>query len=102
MRCGPATRGARRRKPALQLAEACAVAAIGGIFPRAVLEACEVGRQLTRGPGGKAVDHPVGVSPRTDQASPFQVGQVLRDLHLGFTEDALDVADAQFAGAEEV
>ena len=82
-----------------EAAEIVAEELVGG---DAVLEALEVGFQLGRRAGGKAIDDPSAFAGGLDHAALAQVGEMLGDLGLRKLEDILEVANAKRALGEQI
>jgi len=84
-----------------KLGEFCGVAAENGVFAGTILQAGEVGFEFARRFGGKLVHHPVTFALRFDEAACFEITEVFGDFYLRFSENFLQVADAERAIAEE-
>src|ERR1044071_1417083 len=50
----------------------------------------------------QAVINPVSSTAISDQAGPFQIGEVARDVGLRYSDDILNVAAAQLSGEQQV
>ena len=75
-----------------ELDEFASVTAKDGLFARAILQAGEVGAELTWWFRGKAVHHPITFATGFDEAAGFEVAEMLRNFDLRFVEDFLEMA----------
>ncbi len=67
-----------------------------------ILQALEIFLEDRVGGTGDAVDHPVGASLTFHQMVAFQVGEMLGNLYLRFSQYLLDMADTEGILAEKV
>lgn len=67
-----------------------------------ILQALEIFLKDRVGCTGDAVDHPVGASLTFHQMVAFQVGEMLGNLYLRFSQYLLDMADTEGILAEKV
>jgi|TARA_B110001454_G_C12535897_1_gene357234 hypothetical protein len=73
-----------------------------GVLIAKVLQALEILFKDGVGCIGDAVDHPVGPPFTFHQAVAFQVGEVLGDFHLGFSQNLLNVTNTERILPEKV
>ena len=68
----------------------------------AILQAAELQIELGGAPGGQAIDHPLFVAARLDQAMFAEISQMFGNGNLGKLKGVLKMADAERAAGEEM
>jgi hypothetical protein len=73
-----------------------------GVLADTILEAREIGLKPRADPGREAVNHPVGFALRLNETMGFEIAEMLGDLHLGFAQQLLEVADTERTMTEQI
>jgi len=68
----------------------------------AILQAFQVSLQFPGLNGGQGIDHPILMPRGIDHALPFQVAEMLGDLHLRLIEHFLQMTDAERSFSEQI